>query len=97
MDTETLPETEITSGQGEVTEGKEEGSEPPAKRQRFELGSDNPDNDWSLPDSLVDYLHKYMVSHVSEKNIQEKVLTDNPVTTNIRSTPELDTFIRDVL
>ena len=92
-----IPDTEIQSGDGEKEEDPPQDIEPPQKRQRFELGADNHDNDWELPSCLVEYIHKYMKSHVSEKDIKEKVLIENPAPTNIKPTPELDGYIRNLL
>ena len=88
---ETLPDTEIQSGEGEKDD------EPPQKRQRFELGTENQDFDWELPSSLVDYLHKYIKCHVSDKDVKEKVLIESPVPTNIKPAPELDAYIKNLL
>ena len=88
---ETLPDTEIQSGEGEKDD------EPPQKRQRFELGTENQDFDWELPSSLVDYLHKYIKCHVSDKDVKEKVLVESPVPTNIKPAPELDAYIKNLL
>ena len=72
------------------------GSEPIAKRRRFELDSSN-EMSWELKQELVDYIHKYMKVHVSDKEIKDNVLYDNPVPSNIREVPQLDNYMKTIL
>ena len=71
------------------------GSEPIAKRRRFELDSSN-EMSWELKQELVDYIHKYMKVHVSDKEIKDNVLYD-PVPSNIREVPQLDNYMKTIL
>ena len=72
------------------------GSEPIAKRRRFELDSSN-EMSWELKQELVDYIHKCMKVHVSDKEIKDNVLYDNPVPSNIREVPQLDNYMKTIL
>ena len=71
------------------------GSEAISKRGRFELDSSN-EMSWELQE-LVDYIHKYMKVHVSDKEIKNNVLYDNPVPVDIREVPQLDNYMKTIL
>ena len=72
------------------------GLEPIAKRKRFKLDSSN-EMSWELKQELVDYIHKYMKVHVSDKEIKDNVLYDSPVPSNIREVPQLDNYMKTIL
>ena len=44
----------------------DEAGPPPAKKRRFDLGTDENEAGYELPESNVDYVHKYMSTHISE-------------------------------
>lgn len=81
---------------GDTQRDEEHVEEPSAKRARFELDDDSHDS-WELPAALCDYVHKYMKSHIPDKDVKEKVLAQNPVPSNIRKVPELDSYIKILL
>ena len=68
---------------------KENAPKSPVKYMRFELEGENDTNGWGLPSELVSYLKKYMSIHVSEKNIRDKVFSQNTVPRNIKSSQKL--------
>ena len=86
-----VPDTETMSGEGQG------GNEPPAKRTRFELGPEINENTWELPPSLLDYVHKYMGLHIADKVIDDQILHNSPVPSNLRKAPQLDTYIKKLL
>ena len=51
---------------------------------RFELQSENIENEWNLPTQLASYVNKYMLTHVSEKDIHEKILATNSIPYNVK-------------
>jgi len=72
--------------------------QPATKVQRFELGTaESAENDWSLPTSMVEYIHRYMNANIPTKEIKEKILSLNPVPSNIKRVPELDSYIKELL
>ena len=68
----------------------------PSKVPRFELETAS-FKQWELPTGLTEYLHKYMCQHVADKEIKEQVLVDNPIPSNIKRTPVLDNYIKELL
>ena len=44
------------------------------------------ENKWNLPTQLLSYVTKYMLTHVSEKDIREKILAINPIPYNVKGT-----------
>ena len=69
--------------------------QPAAKVQRFELGTaESAENEWSLRTSMVEYIHRYMNANIPAKEIKEKILSLNPVPSNIKRVPELDSYIK---
>ena len=67
------------------------------KTARFELASDMLECDWNLPPHVANYIHKYMNTKISDKDIKEKILNKNPVPKNIKVVPELDRYMKDLL
>ena len=63
------------------------------KHQRFEL-ENNDDKTWDLPSGLASYVNKYMGVHISEKDIKDKILSLNPVPSNIKEPQVLDNYIK---
>jgi len=51
------------------------------------------ENDWELPSSMRGYVWKYMKIKVSDKDIKSKILTENPVPTNMKTMLDLDRFL----
>jgi len=78
-------------------DNRDEDSRPTTKIARFELESNVTENDWALPESMSDYIWKYIKVKVSDKDIKSKILTESPVPTNIKGVPELDRFMKDTL
>jgi len=72
-------------------------SDIPPKIARFELEPETSENDWDLPVQLVEYVHKYMDLIVTEKEVKERIMNENPVPKNIRKVQELDSYMKDVL
>ena len=74
-----------------------DGELPAPKYQRLELQSDDVENSWALPSGQATYVHKYMATHVSAKDIKEKILSINPLPNNIKGSQKLDEYIRESL
>ena len=71
---------------------------PPPKTQRFELTEGSKSTQaWDLPSGMVSYLHKYISVHISDKEIKDKILDDNPIPSNVKETQALDTYIKELL
>ncbi|XP_066912059.1 uncharacterized protein [Clytia hemisphaerica] len=64
---------------------------------RFELDPDNSEEKWDLPENLLEYIHKYIKLHVTDKDIKDSIIYENPVPTNLKQVPELDGYIRTIL
>ena len=46
---------------------------------------------------LASYVGKYMSSHISEKDVHEKVLATNPILHNVKETQKLDECMKKLL
>ena len=71
--------------------------QPVNKYQRFELESEDLGNSWALPSAQATYIHKYMATHISPKDIKEKILSLTPVPSNIKDSQKLDEYIKELL
>ena len=55
------------------------------------------ENEWNLTTQLASYVNKYMLTHVSEKDIHEKILATNPIPYNVKGIQKLDEYIKEKL
>lgn len=60
----------------------------------METSSDKP---WEVPSRLLEYVRKYITHHVPERDIKEKTLSENPISNNIKRTPSIDKYIKELL
>ena len=58
-------------------------SEPPCKRQRFEASSAKSIVEWDLPEDIAIYLKDKTEIFIKDSDIQESILKDNPLPSNI--------------
>lgn len=68
----------------------------PLKIARFEVEEDK-GSDWNLPDSLLQYATKYMNIKVTDKDMKEKILLEDPVPLNMKTVPDLDGYMKQLL
>ena len=54
-------------------------------------------NEWSLPTGLASCLNKYMSKHISERHIDDKVLSSHPIPNNVKGMQKLDENIKELL
>ena len=88
--------TEIQSsgGKRKLSDQSEDGTA--SKYCRFELEPENIENEWNLPTQLASYVCKYISTHISEKDIREKILTTNTIPHNVKKTQKLDEYIKEL-
>ena len=67
------------------------------KYQRFELDTEDSYKRRDLPPGLVTYVNKYLVNHISKKDLKEKILQEKPVPLNIKKIQILDKYIKELL
>ena len=67
-----------------------------SKYCRFELEPENIENEWSLPTQLASFVNKYIPTHISEKDMREKILRTNPILHNVKGTQKLDEYIKEL-
>ena len=53
-------------------------------RKRFKIQSGGEENAWELPQEMLDYVIDQFETYIKEKDIKDKVLSINPVPTNMR-------------
>ena len=52
---------------------------------------------WNLPSSMAEYANNHFNSYLLNKDIEEQLLTKNPVPSNLQQVKLLDDFIRSLL
>ena len=88
---------DTTNTEGTEVQPGDKAGQPPVKKQRFELGTDENEGNWELPESNAEYIHKYMGVHIAEKEIKDSILYEHPVPSNIKKVPELDSYMKNLL
>lgn len=63
----------------------------------FHVKTEQEENQYELPSKIVDYVQHYMDKFIPDKELKEKILTENPVPENIQKTFQLDQFMRDIM
>lgn len=76
---------------------KEDGTEPPYKRQRFEAVAEEDNNMYELPEELAAYVNKYLERFVPDKGLKDSILYENPVPSNVIKPKRLDDFFKELL
>ena len=70
---------------------------PNEKFARYELDENHQENQWELKEDQAIYLNRYMVKHLSQKELKEKVADEYPAPLNIKTVPTLDNHIKELL
>ena len=52
---------------------------------------------WNLPSSMADYANLHFKNYIPDKDINEKILTESPVPSNLQEVPVLDDFVKTLL
>ena len=52
---------------------------------------------WNLPSSMADYANLPFKNHIPDKDINEKIFTENPVPSNLQVVLALDDFVKTLL
>ena len=52
---------------------------------------------WNLPSSMIDYTNLHFRNYIPDNDINEKILTENPVLSNLKEVPVLDKFVKTLL
>jgi len=98
VDTADQGEPEKTVDPANPNIEKDDNEEPLTKKARFELGECYQEEDsWELSPCFIEYVHKYIGVHVTDKEIKEHILEQSPLLSNLRKVPELDSHIRNIL
>ena len=91
------------SEQSSSEEGSQSGGEqtdpiePSIKFARFTVASNKSQKDWKLPSEMKKYARKNFNSHISDKELEESILDDNPVPSNFMVPRALDVFFKEFL
>ena len=54
-------------------------------------------NSWELSMRLIEYLQRYMGHHLLDNNIKDRILGNKSIPFNIKKTPIIDNFIKELL
>lgn len=87
----------VVTPDGKRKQNEDMNDPPPKKIKRFELGGTDTECTWELPQGMLDYVHKYMATHASEKDIKDHILLQNPVPINLKKVPGFDSYIKELL
>ena len=58
---------------------------------------ENIENEWNLPTDLASYVNRYLSTHISEKDIREKIMATDSIRNNVKGTQKLDVYIKGLL
>ena len=65
--------------------------------KRFKIVPKGEEFKWNLPSSMADYANLHFKNYIPDKDINEKILTENPVPSNLQEVPVLDDFVKTLL
>ena len=65
--------------------------------ERFKIIPKGEEFKWNLPSSIADYVNLHFKNYIPNKDINEKILTKNPVPSNLQEVPVLDDFVKTLL
>ena len=69
----------------------------PATNKRFKVILKGEEFKWSLPSSMVEYVSRHFNASIPDKDIEEQLLTENPLPSNLQQVRPLDNLIRSLL
>ena len=69
----------------------------PSKIMRLELDEGSSNEDWELPQEMLEYLNKYLSIKDPEKKLKQKILNANPIPRNVNKVKDVDSYIKDLL
>ena len=65
--------------------------------KRFKIVPKGEEFKWNLPSSMADYVNLHFRNYIPDKDINEKMFTENPVPSNLQEVPLLDDFVKTLL
>ena len=75
----------------------EESELPSNERKRYRITPRDDEYQWSLPKEMAQYLKDHIDNFIPEKDLKEKVLTENPAPSNCPQARKLDEFLSQFL
>ena len=66
------------------------------KFERFDIAGSNSAQSWQLPDELTDYAMKAINRYLPDKDIQENILEEYPIPSNLILKKEIDLHFKDI-
>ena len=60
--------------------------------KKFKIVPKGEEFKWNLSSSMADYANFHFKSYIPDKDINEKILMENPVPSNLQEVPVLDDF-----
>ena len=84
-----------SSSSSDSSDSSDDDKSPPEKR--FRVVSKEEEHKWDLPSDMALYANKYFHEYVPEKDIQEKILDQDPVPSNITEHKKLDDFVKSAV
>ena len=72
-------------------------SENEMKGKSFKISPKGEEFKWNLPSSMADHANIHFKNHVPGKDIDEKILTENPVPSNLQEVPVLNDLVKTLL
>ena len=65
------------------------GTESEESSKRFKIINQNDINKWNLPEDMAMYANKHFTDFISDKDVNEAVLQENPAPNNIEKVKNL--------
>ena len=84
-------------GSSNESEGDQEDEQTPTKIPRFRAKSSEVKNKWKLPSDMAKYVNKHLSKYIPEKDIQDSILEESPVPSNVRQNIPLDDFLKEIM
>ena len=63
----------------------------------FHVKTEEEEHEYELSEELSEYANHYMSKYINDKGLKEKILTENPVPTNIDKVKVMDEFLKGIM
>ena len=65
--------------------------------KRFTITTTSKEREWKLRKEMTTYVNEKFTEYIPEKDIEEAILVENPVTQNIKRPKKLDEFLKQLV
>ena len=94
---ESSSSSDDSSSESSQSDKEDSFSSSPPPMKRFTITPKSEENNWKLPSTMAEYANKQFRCYISEKDIEESLLSKHPVPSNIQKVGKLDDFMKSIL